>query len=574
MPDFYYVDKLRKQLERHYSVMSHNMQMKERLYHLEFGNEIRTLPSIRTHVPSTASSLVDDARSQIRVDTPVVSVIPNGPSAKAEKHSQKLTRFGQAMLGQLQENYEVSIPHQVLFDMMLLGAGAVKIAYDADRVPPMPAKGKQRKRWEAENSFIFPFYTAPIDPRNLLLPPNGVFPYEYAIELQTRTVADVRERYPLWNDPKARGLSKRQAENPLRIVDVAEFWDKDVVELYADGELLSQKENLRGIVPYVWCYSGLGVRRVASKPEDASVGILERVVSELISEAQIKTTMDAVWRFHAYPLVTTEDDENSIADAMNAGPGSVIRHKSERPPEYMNPPAPNPSMFALLPEIQRSISQSTLASVLQGERPTGVEAGYLQSLLVGQSRLKFGPVQVALEKFLEKSLQLITHQLKVLDHSMSLYGYDEEVEESRRITPKDLEGHVKFQISLDGGEKSEDLGRVTALLSVARAGYMSRRTYLKEALGYDPEEEEIQLYVESVMDAAVASGYLLPEAVQQALQQEEASGLTEQIGQSRGRVNQSLANPGAREGVPKQRGLGALGTSGPTPLLGARNAAK
>ena len=571
MPDFQYVDTLRKQLERHYSVMSTKMQMKEKLYQLEFGDEIRTLPSIRTHIPSTASSLVDDARSQIRVDAPVVSVTPNGPSAPAEQMAQKLTRFGQAMLGQLQENYEVPLPQQTLTDMMLLGAGAVKIAYDAGRVPPMPAKGrnygKRLRQWEAENSFIFPFYTASIDPRNLLLPPNGAFPYQYAIELQKRTVADVYDKYPLWGDPKALKLSGVQKNNPLRIVEMYEYWDKDIVELYADGELVTRKPNLRGIVPYAWCYSGLGVRRVGSRPEDAAVGILEHVISELISEAQIKTTMDAVWRFHAYPLVTTEDDEHAVADAMNAGPGSVIRHKTERPPAYMNPPAPNPSMFALLPEIQRSISQSTLASVLQGERPTGVEAGYLQSLLVGQSRLKFGPVQVSLEKFLERCLQLISHQLKVLDHTMSVYGYDEEVEEPRRITPKDLEGHVKFEVSLDGGEKSEDLGRVTALLAVAQAGYMSRRTYLKEALGYDPEEESIQLYVESVMDAAVASGYLLPEAVQQALQQEEASGLTDQIGQSRGRVNQSLANPGAREGVPRQRGLGQLGTSGQTPPL-------
>jgi|TARA_Y100000296_G_C5171160_1_gene257354 hypothetical protein len=561
MPNYEEIKRLKTQLERHYGAMHSDMDEMEKFYDLDFGRDIQTLEGVEAHIPSTASSLVEAARSQLRTDTPNVTVIPPGPSAEAERLAQKQQRFGQSMLDRLQDAYDMPIPNQILFDMVLLGAAAVKLVYDKDALPEEPKQGTMdevefaaaMRTWQAQRDFTFPFYCVPVDPRNLLLPPNTKFPYDYSIETQKSTLIDVRLRYPMWTDPKATGrMSKDKRENPLREVEICEYWDSKRNQIYVDGQLVRDMPNPRGVTPYVWTYSGLGSKRLGSPPQEAAQGILSKCISELRSEAQLKTALDTLWRFHAYPRVVTQEDPKKVAADLAAGPSAVIEYHTDRPPEYMKPPDPNTSMWAFLPELQRSISSSTLSDVLSGDRMPGTSGGYMQSLLIGQARLKFGPVKHALEKCLIRCIQLFAMQIRATGHEMSVHGYDgEKAEPPRKIKPTDLQGYIDFEVSLDSGDPSEDLNRVTALLSVVQAKGMSVRSYIKMALGLDPDEESAQISAETVLQQVIAQGGLVPEAMQAALTEQQIAETGAQIAEGKRRVNNSLGNPGAREGVPR-----------------------
>ncbi len=578
MPSYDEVNKLKTQLERHYGSMHADMDEMERFYSLDFGREIQTLEGVDAHVPSTASSLVESARSQLRTDTPNVVVVPAGPSAEAERLAQKQQRFGQFMLERLQDTYDMPIPNQVLFDMVLLGAAVVKLVYDKDMLPPEPHRGTMNDEeyaaameiWKTQKDFAFPFYCVPVDPRNLLLPPNTRFPYAYAIETQKSTLIDVRLRYPLWTDPKSSGrMSKDKRENPLREVEILEYWDAKRNQIFVDGQLMRDLPNPRGVTPYVWTYSGLGSKRLGSPPSEAAQGILSKVVSELRSEAQMKTALDTLWRFHAYPRVVTQEDPKKVAADLAAGPSAVIEYHGEKPPEYMKPPEPNLSMWSFLPELQRSISAATLSDVLQGNRPTGTDGGYMQSLMIGQARLKFGPVKTALEKFLVRCIQLFAMQIRATGHEMSVHGHtDDKVEAPRKLKPSDLQGFIEFEVSLDSGDPSEDLQRVTALLSVVQAKGMSVRSYIKMALGLDPDEESAQIAAETVLEQVIAMGGLVPEAMQAAMTEQQIEETGGQVAEGKKRVNNSLGDAGAREGVPKLGGSASpAGDPSKTPRL-------
>ena len=568
------VEASRWRLQEYYSQMRAQMDRAEELYHLEYGSEAANTPEgMSTHVPSTAASVVDAAASQLRTDSARVTVLPNGTADTANKKAMKQERLAAGLLSRLHDNYDVSIPQQAFFDANLLGAAAIKVLYDEDSLPIEPdqkafdseSEFKEAvKDWKSELEMTFPFYCAPIDPRQVFIPAGAHFPYPFAIEAQQRRAVEIKASHPHWLD--------ENPDNPGRLVQWVEYWDKETWQVFVDGQEVrrdSEGEVLRnnpiGVVPYVFSFSGIGARRVGSNPADAAIGMLTKVESELRAEVRLKTALDVLWQMFVYPRMLTTADPETVASQMDMRAGGVVqwRGESHEKPDFLTPPQPNQVMYAMLPEIQGSIQRGTFSETLTGERPRGTDTGYLQSILVGQARLRFGPLKKSVETMLQRTLLLMIQQLRFRRQTVTVFGYDDKTAEGpRRVKPSDLTGHVELRVEFTPGKPMDDRNSVIAMLNVVQGGFLSPRTYIKEILGLDPDEEQTHILAWSVLRQAVANGFLAAELLENVGLQNQVQQGEEALAGAQKTVRKTLQRPGAREGTPALQNLGGLGTPG------------
>ncbi len=348
------------------------------------------------------------------------------------------------------------------------------------------------------------------------------------VEKQTRRVIDIRESYPHWKDPKAKKLHRSLADNPLREVDWVEYWTREEYIVEVDGDRIIDKPNPYGIIPYVYRYSGLGRYNADGNPKHLAVGILHSIQGELEAEIEVKTAMRAAWQYHVFPRLLTTDDPSQVAQQFQKGPGAVIRHSPERPPQWLDSPPPNQHMMEFLNSIDESIRRTIPAALMERQ----ADAGIHQALLIGQALKIISPVKKALNSMGTEVLNKLSHLMMWFELPMSVQG-PRKGDAARMVRGKDFTHH-QFEVTFEATDPSEDDRRMLSALAVKREpGLISRATYRERFLkGVIPngEEEEEKIMAEQVIDQLVGSGMLVEQVMMQlqAQQQQEAAAGTNQ----------------------------------------------
>ena len=521
--------------EQYYGQAHEQMNDADNLYNQDFYLNIDLPENINVHKSSKATQIVDNLRDQIRVDEPVVVYRERSPKQKDQEHKASLEQWGQNTLAQLSQAGMIDPLGQAPHDLILRGAACVKIIVREDSLDAKPPKVSKRA-WEAEMSHKPHFMLKPVDPLNCFPSPGNEL--TYMVEKQRRRVIDIRESYPHWADPKAKKFGKSLADNPLREVEWVEFWTRDEYIVEVDGDRIIDQPNPYGIIPYVYRYSGLGRYNADGNPRHLAVGILHSIQGELEAEIEVKTAMRAAWQYHVFPRLLTTDDPSQVAQQFQKGPGAVIKHAPERPPQWLDSPPPNQHMMEFLNSIDESIRRTIPAALMERQ----ADAGIHQALLIGQALKIISPVKKALNSMGTEVLNKLSHLMGWFELAQSVQG-PREGDSTRMVRGKDFTHH-QFEVTFEATDPSEDDRRMLSALAVKREpGLISRATYRERFLkGVIPngEEEEEKIMAEAVVDQLVGSGMLVQEVMAQLQaqqQQEAAQGMAENVaGQLRDRV--------------------------------------
>lgn len=517
--------------EHYYSGANQQMIIADNLYNQNFSLNIDLPENITVHRSSKATQIVDNLRDQIRVDEPVVIYRERGPKQKDQEHKALMEMWGQHIFTQISQAGMIDPLGQAPHDLILRGAACIKLIVREDSLDDKPAK-VSKKAWEAEMSHKPHFIAKPVDPLNCYPSPSNEL--TYMIERQTRRVIDIRESYPHWNDPKAKKLGKNLADNPLREVSWVEYWTRDEYIVEVDGDRIIDKPNPYGIIPYVYRYSGLGRYNADGNPRHLAVGILHSIRGELEAEIEIKTAMRAAWQYHVFPRLLTTDDPSQVAQQFQKGPGAVIKHAPERPPQWLESPPPNQHMMEFLGSIEESIRRTIPAALMERQ----ADAGIHQAMLIGQALKIISPVKKALNSMGTEVINKLSHLMSWFELSMSVQG-PRQGDSARMIRAKDFTHH-QFEVTFEATDPSEDDRRMLSALAVKREpGLISRSTYREKFLkGVIPngEEEEEKIMAEQVIDQLVGSGIMVQEVMaqmqaqqQQDTQQQSVDGLAGQL---------------------------------------------
>ena len=279
------------------------------------------------------------------------------------------------------------------------------------------------------------------------------------------------------------------------------------------------------------------------------MGILHSIQGELEAEIEVKTAMRAAWQYHVFPRLLTTDDPSQVAQQFQKGPGAVIRHAPERPPQWLDSPPPNQHMMDFLVSIDESIRRTIPAALMERQ----ADAGIHQAMLIGQALKIISPVKKALNSMGTEVLNKLSHLMGWFELPMSVQG-PRMGASARMVRGKDFTHH-QFEVTFEATDPSEDDRRMLSALAVKREpGLISRATYRERFLkGVIPngEEEEEKIMAEQVIDQLVQSGMLVQEvmAQMQAQQQQEQAqaGADSMVGRMQERASGAADIIGGRE---------------------------
>ena len=526
------VKELFEDLRTHYSSMHARMRHADRLFHQQFDGVVDVPYEVRIFRSSTATNIVEGFRNQIRTDEPTIQFRPYGPSVAAKKHAVLMQRWGYAQMRRERE-FSVLDPNiQCGADLLLRGAACKKIVVDTSlMMEPPPKRGTNAYReWEEKALRTWPFVVRAIDPLGVFPAPGTKKPLSFIVERQMRYAGEIQDLYPDWHNPDKRGTTTRP-------VEWLEHWTEREYCCEVDGEMVFERENPYGLVPYIWEWSGMGRVNADGDPAELAVGILTSIVGELEEEVRLKTAISVQTQMHVFPPILTVEDPRKVAQEFGVGPGKVIRHPPGHPPIYMEYPPPNENMYRFLATIQDNIGR-VQSRALSGGRDPGVRYGVLQAQQIGQALTAIAPILTTMDIMGTRTLNMLAAEARVLDLHMALEGTMEEGEATQRLGGKDFE-HQNFTVSFEAVDPAENDRALMVGEALRRNGDISRRTlwtkYAKHVVE-DPDEEEVNLLEEKVMEILVASGQLgmavLSEDVQAQMMQQQQEAITQAQGEA------------------------------------------
>lgn len=533
-------------MKDYYAATWAKMQRAQELYDHRFTRLEETVPEgVDIHEPSTASSVIDHFRDNIRVHNIVPGREDWGITKKAREQKALLLRLDGHILRKLRASSQVDLFVQTIFDMALRGAACTRIRYDMHAWPEVPEglNEADRNEFMQARSMRWPLPAEPVDPLDVMPAPGGGWPIPWLVHRRMATCWEVKQEYPAWSNPKGR--------KPNVLVERIELWSSEVHEdeygwvpgvhkVVVDGEFVVNRENPYGVVPYVYEYSGMGRIDYSNDPSALAVNMLEKAESELMAEARIKTSLDAAVQFTVYPRLLTTDDPRDLKLRWDLSSGGILQVSGLGPdqkPTWLEQPQIDVGMWNFLPMIQASIEKATFSSVLSGERQPGVDYGYLQALLVGQASLRKDNI-IGMASRMFGRLVGLTEQLVVrLKIEPIGLGPGSGGERPRVVRVGDIGDRYEVQVTIEASDPAERDRRMISWLTPLRARAISKRTYLKEGLMVDdPDEELAAIYEETVVEQIMASGLL----TQQVLANLQADNRAEVLEEAAGRQFRDL----------------------------------
>lgn len=508
------------------------MEQAQELYEHRFSKLDKDLPEgVTVHAPSTASSIIDHFRDNVRVNSIVPERDDFGTSKAARERLATLLRIDKWVIDHIRADSPVDPFVQTIFDMSLRGSACWRVYFDQDKYPE-PEDENELRVWRAERGMVLPFEVRPVDPMSVMPAPGGKWPLEWVIEYQTRTVWEMESRYPGWGNPQ----HKEPTDNVLWV----EFWSSPYWRdgtfypgwyvCLADGEEVIGMENPYGVVPYVFEYSGMGRLDRTNDPATLAVNMLEKAESEIQAEARIKTAMDAMIQYTAWPRLMTTEDPRELKIRWDMGPAGILQVRGldpEQKPQWMENPDLPTGLFNFLPIVRDSIERATFSSVMEGQRTPGVDYGYLQSLLVGQASLRKDNIIGMASRMFARGVGLIERIMVHLELGPFTLGPGTDGEASRTFTPvRHIGNKTELRCVIEASDPAERDRKMLAWLSPVNAGMISHRTYLKEGLMMDdPDEEIAQIHAEQVITQLIASGAIAQSVLQDIQGQEQIANL-------------------------------------------------
>ena len=558
-------------LQNHYRNLHSEMDVDQAMHSQEFGGLVQVDSWVPIFASSTATSIVDTMRDQLRTGTPVVSFRPTGNSQAARKHQTLMERWGQSFMDNVVRDGEVDPFQQGVHNKLLRGASCYKLRVDIDKIVDAPKSGdylsddewmEALHEWRNDTLSYDTFTVDAVDPRAVYPCPGAKFPLPYLLEVHEKPYGEVMEEWPEWEVPEP-----EEGTYP-ETATIIQAWSSREYRVEIEGTEVLRVENPLGIVPYVFSYSGLGRENYDGDPKYLGVSILRPVRGELIEEVRLKTAMAAQWQLHVFPRMITMENPDKIKQLWDMSPGGILQVTNPAlPPQWIDTPPPNEAMLIFLNEIKGAIEAKS-RPVLEGKRPVGVDFGYMQALLIGQARLQLDAVKKSLDADGTKMLNLAARIMNRLGFRMTVEARVGVAERDRAVSGDDFKT-FNFKMSFDSVTPEENERLLLLGRSLLAAGAITKRTFLKEFaknVVESPEEEEVQRLYELAIEQYIAAGGLM----QVLAQEDRVAQEEEKLGEMQGEIEERIGGA-ASQVQTRMRELKRLGPLGaPTGPLGSQ----
>lgn len=488
--------------------------------------------------PPTIRAIIDDITAHI--DTNNLAIDVPEASTRAKARAEKLKKF---YLG-----HWLQVPSRIrkaiVKDSVAYGIGWGKFMYESELWPDAPREAdfgiegiggntilidedgykEAIEDWLDKRSISYPIRTFHIKPQNMMWDDSrtGI---KWNIEFygDHDTTTNVNRMFPQWTNPK-----NRKGKDG---VDWMEYWDDTWVAYLADDQILyGPHKHGYGFNPYKPLIPGTTLYMEDGKPEERFQGEAWPGLDIFDAKARFITMFQAIIRQFAWPGFDFKGPEQQARKTMDAyepfGKNLVAPNVEVEITKTAQPPQ---EILGMLSILETELDSVTVPSVVRGQRPSGVSAGFPISVLAGLGRLNLQPYADGAAEFMSAgnvcAAKLVENKIrdKITVHVRSeVHNFDQTIE------PKDIRGYYENSVTLKA-EAPEEREReaLLAMRLYQSLPWFTGEEALKRAGVDNPLEMMIARRAEDML--------LTPEFMQQQVQGllgRLAGGLAQQQGQA------------------------------------------
>jgi len=492
-------------------------------YEVEIHKEYR-----KVKLP-TARQMVDTFLSHLPLTNPIVEVTPFKETLAYKKKAMKQQEFFQAVLQHSLNQTEPALPYAAK-DIGLQGEAFLKVVYDEESLKNIPKK----KTDESDDDFKVRKQEYLIERLPIVFTcpaPSNCYPFGGEIDCRPLEMIEVYNAYVgeiknIWPDWKTK---KKDTD----IVVFIEYWNDAKRCFLADGTVVTEssrakpfEDNPYDKTPYVHVYSGWGSRTSENEPEKKAINIIFEAEELIVQGCRWHAYLDKAVSWASMPTAHSEQERESFGEGgLKLEPG-MVTYGGEGEAVKVSWAAQNlPAGILQAIGLNDAMINKVQSSVLKGEVPSGVEAGYPMALMIGEARLQFGVALENLKTLTARALELVRYIVRdVSSEDLPLWSENEAV----TLSAKDCEGAFRIKVDFESTSKREMAEMALALDRLRAGGGMSLETELElSPLIDNPEKELTRLQAESLTKHPAIQRIIALKAVR-AKEGEEAARLLEQ----------------------------------------------
>ncbi len=487
---------LKRSLESDHADAHDAFDRDERYYDLDFKNDLRLPDRLLSHaaIVPTARDMVDTAADHI-ASAEVRILVPSLGDSEAARDQAKMLQNGYyGFLHRLRTESHSDPILDAAIHLFLHGLSGLKVAYDHQRWVAQPLReafateGDYRgamELWRHESKYAFPIPWTPVHPKALLFDPT--FGTNFVIEIQRRSVFDLKRRYPSWN-----GGGRRITE----VVEAWEFWSRTHRACFIENEpVVGLQRHEYGRPPYIIEFGGFGHMDSEYRLDRRAVGILRYVFDLIVAESRAFTIADFATKYSAMPTYVGFYKQGRPKPNFLMEMGVINwMEVGENPPQQLRLFEDSQLMMHHMANINVMLLNSRAPRSVQGLREPGIGSGYQQSLLSGKAALRYEKTKDALARMISvansRTMQIVE---KILPGDITVWGDTKNGPAETVIDRHAVKGHYVNQVNIEPVSPEENARNVRTMIELVQTGILAPDTAGRRYLSnVDWEEEEVK----------------------------------------------------------------------------------
>lgn len=507
-------------------------------YHKEIP--IVTPKQVEPHVPSTATTLVNDAADHLAGNDPSYLVKATRESQRADEDKQRVQTCLNALFDKLGKDYGHPI-HRIM-------------AINGGWSGMMAAKLSIKEGWDPKNPTPEDLRWQPQDPR-WVYPDPGSMGKKAVIVWMQQNVGLIRQQWPDWDghwfpnagwegqfyaspyidvaltNPAGGFIGERkrlpQPLNDNATVTWIEYWDEKYKCFIANGVPVFRSEYGQDLVEHgmgtiPFCIRSAGYGTITGETQHRFKSMLSNVFSELDTEAALLTQLKWIVQETAWPIYLAPKDTEGEFDLEPGSLNFIENPDSIKAIRTLREDAVEPkAIIDLLQYIKEEIEKATYPRVLKGESPSGIRAGYPIAILSAQAKLKFASPTDALKGI------LLDMALKTMQVVKTRFKIPMEVIEGYKIKPEDYDTYYgRVSVKLEP-QLPQDLATKLPILEFLYGSAKFPAAEIIRELGYENPEQLRELRMAENLEDDPRVQQVLVEHLVQNLLPEAAAAVTE-----------------------------------------------
>jgi hypothetical protein len=425
---------------------------------------------------------------------PKIEVPACHPSKDSDESASKRERWLKAMWSVVDYQQHRSVVSDLVWQSLVRGRHCVEVKWIKDS---LPEKLKEKR---------FPILIRTLDPMNVGVR-HGPMWIEYAFHKYRQPVTLALQRYPnlkRFDSIKGKMRNRKWLEEEIEIVDYWYMGDDGSIWncVIADQEFV--KKPAQTDYPDIPIIEGYGDSAPLPGETFKGLSILHPMKDLYRYQCRLASQLATGVLYYFWPMMVVQNDQGFEPSDFKVQPGQIIQQPQGTKIEQISPQPNVPLAQAVLGQIEGAIQQAGFPSVMYGQAPGDLQAGYGVSLLSDAAKGRVNAVRFNLERTLEQVNMLALGLVEAFAKKpVVVWGKNTRSEEMYNIELEkgDINGYLENRVTITPAIPQDIVQRQTLGLRQVEAGIVSKQSYRNKFLDIPlAEDEAVRVKVEQTLD--------------------------------------------------------------------------